>query len=260
MNINCRFALDENRNVIDVVNVANSGKTYCHQGDPEDDRHLRERVLQVCLGELVEKLIINLGPTLRGWSSKGLQPVSYKPYNEERYAIELAIHDAILASHLNTFDPALSVQHKFDGRKRRRQKERHRDATSLSLFCDDVESLLRDLYGDFESDALDSVVLAVFRIVQQFTRYVRPDLWKEYEDAVDLDWMLGIGIPEGYGVSGSDHGRGNAAKFSLMQRVREVTAKPSTFSEYTIEFANLYAQWWDCSADRSKDFLDEIPL
>ena len=47
-----------------------------------------------------------------------------------------------------------------------------------------------------------------------------------------------------------------AAKFSLIQRVREVNAKPSTFSEYTIEFANLFAQWWDCG----KDFLDEVPL
>ena len=34
MSINCRFALDERRNVIDAVNVANSGEAYCHEGDP----------------------------------------------------------------------------------------------------------------------------------------------------------------------------------------------------------------------------------
>jgi hypothetical protein len=124
-------------------------------------------------------------------------------FNEERHAVWVAVLDAILASQLNTFDPALSVQHKFD-RKLRRPKERtHRDITSLSLFGDDVECLLRDLYGDLESEALDSVVRAVFRIVQEFTRYVRPDLCKEHEDAEIFDRMFGIGIPEGYGISSS---------------------------------------------------------
>ena len=60
MSNNRRFALDEKRYVIDAVNPANSGKGYCHEGDPEDDRHLRERVLMVRLGELLDKLIINL--------------------------------------------------------------------------------------------------------------------------------------------------------------------------------------------------------
>ena len=62
MSNNRRFALDEKRNVIDAVNPANSGKGYCHEGDPEDDRHLRERVLMVRLGEMSSKLIINLRP------------------------------------------------------------------------------------------------------------------------------------------------------------------------------------------------------
>jgi hypothetical protein len=89
---------------------------------------------------------------------------------------------------------------------------------------------------------------------------VRADLWKEHQDAVDLDWMLGIGVPEGYGINGSEWRRGMAAKYSLFQRVREVKAKPSTFSEYTIEFANLFAQRWDCSKEYSKDFLDEVKV
>ena len=33
--------------VIDLLNPANSGKGYCHEGDPEDDEHLRERVLMI---------------------------------------------------------------------------------------------------------------------------------------------------------------------------------------------------------------------
>ena len=65
MSTNCRFVLDETRNVIDKVNVANSGKGYCHEGDPEDDKHLRLRILMVLLGKLVDKLIINLRPMQR---------------------------------------------------------------------------------------------------------------------------------------------------------------------------------------------------
>jgi hypothetical protein len=46
----------------------------------------------------------------------------------------------IRASQLNTFDPALSIQHQFDG-KLRREKEPTQDFTSLgrgfiSSFCD----------------------------------------------------------------------------------------------------------------------------
>jgi hypothetical protein len=56
MSINCRFALDERRNVINAVNVANSGKAYCPQRFPEDEKYLREHILQWRLGELIDKL------------------------------------------------------------------------------------------------------------------------------------------------------------------------------------------------------------
>src|SRR6516225_1575963 len=174
MTTNCRFALDEKRYVIDPLNPANSGKVYCHEGNPEDDGYLRERVLMVRLGEMLDKLIINLRPMQKLPSGE-----EYKPHNEEALAIWWAMLDTIRASHLNTFDPVLSIQHKFDG-KLRCQKKHTQDFTSLALFRDDVECLLRDLYGDLESDALDSVLQAVFRIVEQFAQYVRPDLWKEH--------------------------------------------------------------------------------
>src|SRR5262249_41627213 len=131
----------------------------------------------------------------------------YEPHNEESFAIWWAILDTIKASHLNTFDPALSIQQKFNG-KLRRQKQHTQDFTSLALFRDDVECLLRDLYGDVESEALDSLLLAIFRIVQQLAQYVRPDVWKEHHDAVDFDYILGVGVPEGCGISGSEWRRG----------------------------------------------------
>ena len=91
---------------------------------------------------------------------------------------------------MNTFDPTMSVQHKFDG-KLKRQKKHTQDFTSLSLFRDEVECLLRDLYGDIESEALDSVVWAVFRIVEEFTKYVRPDLVERTLRRRSLDYTLG---------------------------------------------------------------------
>jgi hypothetical protein len=240
---NCRFALDEKRYVIDLLNPANSGKCYCLEGDPEDDEHLRERILIIHLSEMIDKLILNLRPTQKlPWGEK------YKPHNDS-FAIWWAMLDTIKASHLNTFDPALSIQHKFGG-KLRRQKKYTQDFTSLALFRDDVECLLRDLYGDFESGALDSVVLAVFRIVQQFAHYVRPELWKEHDDAEKFDYILfGTGVPEGFGISSSQFHSGMAAKAALFNRVREVNANLSTVSEYTIEFGKLFAERWDCSKE-----------
>jgi hypothetical protein len=247
MGINSRFALNESRYIIDTLNAANSGKGYCHEGNPEDDRYLRKRVLMIPLGSMLDKLIINLKPMQKLPSGE-----EYKPRNEESFAIWLAMLDTISTSHLNTSDPALSLQHRFDG-KLSREKKHTQHITSLALFRDDVECLLRDLYGDLESKALDDVVRAVFCIVREFTRYVRPDLCKEHEDAENLDYILGIGVPEGYGINGSQFRRGMAAKRDLFQRVLEVTAKRSTFSEYTVEFANLFAQRWDCSEDAVRE-------
>ena len=110
-----------------------------------------------------------------------------------------------------------------------------------------MECLLRDLYGDLESDALDSTLQAVFRTVQQFVHFIRRDLWKEHCDAENLDYSLGIGVPEGYAISGSEWRRGMAAKFDLILHVYEVQQEPSAFSDYTIDFANRFSQRWDCS-------------
>jgi hypothetical protein len=54
------------------------------------------------------------------------------------------------------------------------------DFTSLSQFVDDVE---RDIYGEFDSQAIDRARNAVFVIVEEFTKYLRNDLWKEHQDA-----------------------------------------------------------------------------
>jgi hypothetical protein len=67
---------------------------------------------------------------------------------------------------------------------------------------------------------------------------------------MDLDYYLfGIGVPEGYGISGSEWRRGMQAKSDLISRVCEVRANPSVFSEYTVRFADRFSQQWECSAE-----------
>ena len=75
------------------------------------------------------------------------------------------------------------------------------DITSISLFIDDVECLLQEEYGDVDSAALDKLLSALRTIVLNFTAYVRPDLSGEYYDAVNVDYINGIGVPKGYGLS-----------------------------------------------------------
>ena len=240
-----RFSVNEDRYIVDHLNPTNSGKGYCHEGDPENEIYLRERVLMGCLSDLVKDLIINTNP------------IGKLPSDEEyqaRHSVWVALLATINASHLNTLDTASSFEHKFDGTLKR-EKKGMRDLTSLSLFRDDIECLLRDLYGDIESEALDSVLYAVFSVVEMFTKYARADLCEEHSDAVNLDYMLGIGVPEGCGISSSESRRGMRAKLDLMVRAYEVRANPSAFSKYTVEFANRFGEHW-MVPNNDKEFLE----
>jgi hypothetical protein len=97
MIMNHRFSLNEGRYIIDTLNPANTGKGYCHLGDPEDDNHLRERVLLVHLDDLLDKLIINLNPMETLPSGE-----KYQPFNEQRFAVCRSVFSAVRASQLNS--------------------------------------------------------------------------------------------------------------------------------------------------------------
>ena len=95
----------------------------------------------------------------------------------------------------------------------------------------------------------------MFRIVEEFTKYVRPDLGKNIRTPGALTISFGIGVPEGYGIQSSDVGRGIVAKRDLIHRARVVNANPSMFSGYTVEFAKLFAEQWDCTKEHE---LEEV--
>jgi hypothetical protein len=158
-------------------------------------------------------------------------------------SISLVLYNTIKASHLNMLDVVLSIQHRFDG-KLKREETGWQDCTSLSRFVDDVERLLRDLYGEADTKAVDRVRHAVLRIVEEFAKYLRKDLWQEHQNAVDIDYMCGIGVPEGCGIHSSDHRRGHYAAHDLELRARAVRANPEAFSKYTVGFVNeLFVSW-----------------
>jgi len=240
MIINQRFALNEDGYIIDNLNPANNEKAEWFEqlGYPKDEKCLRELLLWRRLGELLPKLIMNTNPI-----KKSPDGEEYQPFCEESGSIWIALHNAIKASHLNTLDVALSLQHTFDGELKREQRG-WQDFTSLSLFVDDVERLLRDLYGESDDQAIDRVRRAVFVIVEEFTQYLCKDLWQEHQVAQDIDYACGIGVPEGCAIHGHDHGRANRAAHDLSLRARAVRANPTAFSKYTVEFVNdLYAHW-----------------
>jgi len=212
---NQRFVLNERNQVIDKLNPDNQPiDGHRFEGDPEDDINLRKAVLRDRLSALVGDL-----PTERG--------------------LWWILVSTIYASHLNTFDPALSIQNRFDGTLKR-EKKGVQAFTSLSLFIDDVERLLRDLYGDIESEALESLRYAIYFITK---KYLREDLLEEDGNVEDLDYgVYHIGVFEGYGVGTSLTLRGMGAGFDLQRRAREVLKNPSAFSKYTVEFANRFGE------------------
>jgi hypothetical protein len=254
MTTNHRFSLNEERYVIDILNPANTGKGYCHEGDPEDDIHLRERVLMVRLGEILSDLIIPTEP-----KKKDRFGNEYRPFNEEKHSIWVALLGAIHASQLTVLDPALSLQHKFGG-KLKREKKGMQEFTSLSLFVDDVERLLRDIYGEFDNQAIDRVRNVMFVIVEEFTRYLRRDIWQEHQDAQNIDYIWGIGLPEGSGISGSDHRRAMKSADDIAMRARIVRASPTSFSKYTVEFVKELDEHWPRLGEPSPSDEDAVPF
>jgi hypothetical protein len=225
-----RFSVNEGGYIIDSSNPANSGKAYNH--GPDDEMHLRESLLWARLGDLVDNLIINTNPI----EKSPYTGEEYQPPCQERSPIQCALHVLITASHLNTLYPLLSLEYRFSG-KLSRDKTGWREETSLALFVDDVERLLRDLYGESDTQAIDRLREAVLTITLQITQYCRNDLYEEHMDAERID--LYFDPPEDDCFSISDLCRRASSGDKLLVRARAVLANPAGYSKYTVEFMNL---------------------
>jgi hypothetical protein len=226
---NHRFVIDAEGYVTDTSH--SNPKVRHFAFDDTSEKSLRESVLIRRVNEFVDKLLVNNNP----FKQIPYGP-SYKEENPENFSLSFMIYHAVKASHLNARDVSASLQHRFDGKLVGRNDIGWQDITSISLFIKDVECLLRDLYGDFDDDAIGSIRKAIFIIVQELLRFARIDLWLEHESAVDIDYICGLGVPEGMGISGSDHGRAERGVAYLFARVREFRANPDTFSQYTARF------------------------
>jgi hypothetical protein len=225
---NHRFVLDSGEYIVDTSN--SNPKVHYSAVYDTSEKSLREAVLIRRVNEFVDKLLVNNQRFEVDPSGE-----RYQPSNPENASLTLMIFHAVTASHLNTRDVALSLKHKFDGTLHRPDLG-WKDTTSISLFVKDVECLLRDLYGDFDDDVIGSIEEAIFVIVREFIRFTRNDLWLEHQSAVDIDLACGIGVPEGMGISGSDHRIANQGVVYLFNRAHEFRANPNSFSQYSARF------------------------
>ena len=134
--------------------------------------YLRARVLMARLWELVDTLIINANPMVKDASGK-----EYQPLINPHILFGGLLLAAIDASHLNTLDTASSFEDKCDGLAGR-VRNGIQDHTSLSQFVDDVERLLREIYGESNNQAIERMVRATFVITLEYTHHLQKDLGK----------------------------------------------------------------------------------
>jgi hypothetical protein len=221
---NRRFIVGDNRNVVDRAYPRN-GRKYKYYGDPSDsDSDIRVSIFAREIRRLLPKLIVG---------SKG-RPI--------RWSLANMIDAAIRPSQINSSDPLLALQHPFNGKLR--SKEGMSDYTSISLFMRDVERLLRELYGDLDRAEFDMTLCAIREIVLGFVSFVRPELRAEYYDADSIDYAVGIGRPEGYGLSSSQHGAASMASIVLAVRKLQVFSDPTAHAPYTIRFVKALNKHW----------------
>src|SRR5262249_11418963 len=132
-------------------------------------------------------------------------------------------------SSLSNIDVKLSVDYPFSGHYE--EKHEIHQFTSLTLFVDDIQRVIYDLFGEFDGEAIRSVMQAVWAITCAFTQYACKDLWKEqyYASEYELDEAKIKDRAESY----------------LAKRAFEVRRNPGLHSKYTIEFISVIDEYFD---------------
>jgi hypothetical protein len=209
--------------IIDRCNPDTESEIHYFDYQPEQF-DMRKILLLNRLRRLAEDFIINRDPPQTDWRGE-----SWLPASDQAGGLAASLFNAIIASALNTVDPSQGMQLRFNGQLKR-DNANLRDVTSLSLFCEDVEKVLRDLYGDVNDKMLADLLNAVSVIATQFVKSARNELWQEHNNA--RDW----------GCLYIEDARRYAALEELKGRVRDVTEDPAKHSKYTVEFARLFEE------------------
>jgi hypothetical protein len=250
---NQRFVLNSEGYVVDKSNskVSHYFRYETNEGDTSENP-LREDMLFAQLCELVDKLLVNNNAV------KQTRSGPYQDKNPENYSLALIIYQIIKESRLNGRHVLASLQHKPRG-KLRPNVGGWQDITSIALFINDIECLLRDLYGDFDDDdAIGPIRRVILVVVPQFLRLVRNDLWLEHSSAVDIDDQFDLKAID-LGICPGDLAR---AAFKgtayLLDRVQEFRRNPSPFSQYTASFLTAYES--QCALATANDFTDFGPV
>ena len=229
-----RFSLDSRGYIVDKLNPGTrikKGWNYNPKGSPyehtryDDDVHLRDAVLRCRLAKLVHKL------------SKGSTGIDTCPH------FDMLLWEIIVASQINRRDVLISMQHPFKG-SLKQEKTEMSQFTSLALFVDDIERLLRDLYGDVDGADLNDLVSAIWSVVFEISKYVLPDLRSELDNARSVDAGAGRGWATGYWVSAGMAGKGTQAADTLVIRGRAVLCGPDHYSRYTVKFIKALQRYW----------------
>lgn len=245
MIVNQRFFINEDRYIIDRVNWANNALVQVPVGCPEDWQNLRQDVFRTRL-RLLLRALIGLSPVKKGDSDKHA-----RWFNKTDWTLSVVL-GAIGSANATGRDIELRHHEKFDEDPNRDQRG-VQDFTSLSLFVDDVERLLRDLYGEFDNDVTEHLRQAIFEIMGTTTKRMFRDLWDEHSNAwaVDYGWA-GIGVAPGDGISTGNFFQANRAAEEIARRARAVRSNPSKFSKYTVQFVKaLDDRWPDFEKNKS---------
>lgn len=236
MIVNQRFFINEDRYIVDRVNWANNDLRDVPIGALEDEHHLRAYLLGTRLEGLFRDLIVPVG------LKKKNGDYQYKPFNRAESVLS-SVLAAIGAARLSGLEYELNHQ-EFDGMLKC-DRQGMQDYTSLALFVDDVERLLRDLYGDFDDQATNRIRLAVFDIMGNCTKWSPKDMWREHADAKTIDYgWYSIGVIPGDGINTNEVRDANNAAADILLRARTVRANPTSFSKYTIRFVKALDEHW----------------
>jgi hypothetical protein len=231
---NKRFLLDSQGNILDKAHPEYRPETPVHMNQYTnkplgDELHLRIGVLVRRLERLVPELVQGNGA------------------KRERKALSSELPhilaDITQASQLNVQDVQVSLQNPFKGRLKHRKTELC-ELTSISLFVDDVERLLRDLYGHANSDPLNDLIRAIRSTTLTISSHLLPDLGAEHEAAFCVDRGAGRGLLPGEGVSTRMVRDGIEAAEMLIGRARTVLSSQSEYGRYTVGFAKALNEYW----------------